>query len=158
MHDNTPDHDTAKQKRYIETDYKVCLLAKLQPLPAMAEQVESIHYGEEDVPEGLSDLLHQLFVEIEAHLKGQEASLFPAIRECGGSGLEDAMTVVRAEHDRHAAVISGIRSLTGEMMTPEGACRTWKALYADLAEFIVNLEQYVQLENEVLFARFEARI
>lgn len=155
MHDNTPNRDAASMRRDIQTDFSACLLAKLPPLAAMAEQVESIHFGEEDVPEGLSEILHQLFVALVAQLKTQELTFFPAIREGGASGLEEARAMMPAEHQRHTASISEIRNLTGQLTPPQGSCRTWRTLYTDLAEFIADLEEYMRLKTEALSARVE---
>ena len=158
MHDTTSIRDAAGKRSYIPTVNTGGLLAKLPPLIEMAAQVESIHFGEENVPEALSDVLHQLFVEMEAHMKGQEATLFPAPRESGDSGIDEMITTLRAEHDRLATSLSEIRGLTCQFIPPEGACRMWTALYADLAEFIVDLEEQMRMETEVLAARFESRI
>jgi regulator of cell morphogenesis and NO signaling len=38
---------------------------------------------------------------------------------------------------------------------PEGACRTWTALYAGLGAFLDDLAEHIRLENEVLFPPFE---
>jgi regulator of cell morphogenesis and NO signaling len=46
--------------------------------------------------------------------------------------------------------------VTRGLTLPEGACRSWTALYAGLAKFSDDLIRHIHLENETLFPRFEA--
>ena len=88
-------------------------------------------------------------------MKKEELILFPAIRRGGMPGIENPIAVMRADHDDHDREIAEIRRLTANLNLPQGACRTWSALYAELAEFIDELQEHIRLENEVLFPRFE---
>ncbi|PKP84643.1 MAG: hypothetical protein CVT80_06970, partial [Alphaproteobacteria bacterium HGW-Alphaproteobacteria-2] len=65
--------------------------------------------------------------------------------------------VMRADHDNHDREVAEIRRLTHDLTLPEGACRTWTALYEGLAEFITDLNAHIRLENEVLFPQFEPK-
>ena len=38
---------------------------------------------------------------------------------------------------------------------PQGACNTWRALYAGIAQLGDDLINHIHLENNVLFPRFE---
>jgi regulator of cell morphogenesis and NO signaling len=40
---------------------------------------------------------------------------------------------------------------------PDGACRSWQALYGGAAKFVDDLMEHIHLENSVLFPRFEYR-
>ena len=84
-----------------------------------------MHFGDDDVPEGLSDLLRGMIGEMEVHMKKEELILFPAIRKGGAPGIENPIAVMRADHDDHAAEVAEIRRLTGGPTLPAGACRTW---------------------------------
>jgi regulator of cell morphogenesis and NO signaling len=44
---------------------------------------------------------------------------------------------------------------TRGLTLPEGACRSWTALYTGLAKFSQDLVAHMHLENDVLFPRFE---
>jgi regulator of cell morphogenesis and NO signaling len=155
MVDTPPIHDAAELTRYIETRYHARHRTQLPPLAAMAEKVESVHSGDEGVPEGLSDILRRMIGEVEVHMKKEELILFPAIRKGGGPGIENPIAVMRADHDDHAAEVAEIRRLTAGLTLPQGACGAWTALYAGLEEFITDLEEHMRLENEVLFPQFE---
>lgn len=152
---DAPIHDAAELTRHIETRYHARHRQQLPELAALAEKVEAVHFGEEQVPTGLSVLLRRMIGAMEVHMKKEELILFPAIRRGGVPGLENPIRVMRADHDDHDREIAQIRRLTGGPHLPEGACRSWIALYAGVAEFIADLEEHMRLENDVLFPQFE---
>jgi len=157
MTETAPIHDAAELMRYIETRYHARHREQLPPLADMAEKVENVHFGDDDVPEGLSAILRRMIGEMEVHMKKEELILFPAIRKGGGPGIGNPIAVMRADHDNHATEVTEIRRLTANLTLPQGACGTWAALYAGLEEFVTDLEEHMRLENDVLFPRFEQR-
>ena len=88
-------------------------------------------------------------------MKKEELILFPALGRGGGPGVEHPIAVMRADHDDHASDLAAIRRLTSGLRLPPGACGTWTLLYDKLGTFVSDLEAHIQLENEVLFPRFE---
>lgn len=156
MTGTAPEHDSAALTRHIETRYHARHREQLPPLADMAEKVETVHFGDEHVPEGLCDVLRRMIGEMEVHMKKEELILFPAIRNGGAPGLGTPIAVMRADHDDHDRDVAEIRRLTQDLTLPEGACRTWAALYSGLAEFVDDLEEHMRLENDVLFPRFES--
>ena len=142
--------------RYIETHYHARHRAELPELAVLAEKVETVHFGEEDVPEGLSALLRRMIGELEVHMKKEELILFPAIRKAA-SGLDAPIAAMRQGHGDHAADIAQIGQLTNGLTLPPDACPIWTRLYAELGEFVAELEEHIRLENEVLFPRIETR-
>ncbi|WP_028030742.1 hemerythrin domain-containing protein [Gemmobacter nectariphilus] len=155
MSDAAPLDDPAELTRHIETRYHARHRAQLPRLAELAEKVETVHFGDEHVPEGLSEVLRRMIGAMEVHMKKEELILFPAIRKGDMPGIENPIAVMRADHDDHDREIAEIRRLTANLNLPQGACRTWSALYAELAEFIDELQEHIRLENEVLFPRFE---
>ncbi|MEQ6250443.1 MULTISPECIES: hemerythrin domain-containing protein [Rhodobacterales] len=155
MPDASPPQDPAELTRYIETRYHERHREQLPVLAQMAERVETVHFGDDDVPEGLSALLERMIGEMEVHMKKEELILFPAIRKGGMPGIENPIAVMRADHDDHATEIAEIRRLTGNLTLPAGVCGTWTALYTGLAGFLGDLEEHMRLENDVLFPQFE---
>ena len=151
MPDTSPPQDPAELTRYIETRYHERHREQLPLLAQMAERVETVHFGDDDVPEGLSNLLERMIGDMEVHMKKEELILFPAIRKGGMPGIENPIAVMRADHDNHATEIADIRRLTCNLTLPAGACGTWTALYTGLAEFLGDLEEHMRLENDVLF-------
>ncbi|GAB4292807.1 MAG: hypothetical protein Kow0058_11330 [Roseovarius sp.] len=156
MSETAPLDDPAELTRHIETRYHARHREQLPRLAELAEKVETVHFGDEDAPEGLSEVLRRMIGEMEVHMKKEELILFPAIRRGGMPGIEQPFAVMRADHDDHDREIAEIRRLTRNLTLPQGACRTWSALYEGLTEFVTDLEAHIRLENEVLFPRFEA--
>lgn len=147
--------DPAALTRHIESRFHARHREQLPALAALAEKVETVHFGDDHVPEGLADLLQRMIGALEVHMKKEELILFPAIRKGGGRRIGTPIAVMRADHDDHAQDVAEIRRLTGDLGLPEGACRSWTALYAGLGEFISDLEEHIRLENDVLFPPFE---
>ncbi|GAB4387238.1 hemerythrin domain-containing protein [Albidovulum sp.] len=156
MSDTAPLDDPAELTRHIESRYHARHRAELPRLAELAERVETVHFGDEDAPEGLSEVLRRMIGAMEVHMKKEELILFPAIRKGDMPGIENPIAVMRADHDDHDREIAEIRRLTANLTLPTGACRSWAALYEGLAEFLADLEEHIRLENEVLFPRFEA--
>lgn len=128
---------------------------QLPELADLARKVETVHFGDPDVPEGLSQYLETMIGTLEVHMKKEELILFPALRAGRSDGVENPIAEMRADHDDHAADIAAIHALTNDLTLPDGACRTWRALHDGLGAFLGDLEAHIRLENEVLFPRFE---
>lgn len=155
MTDTAPLHDAAELTRHIETRYHALCREQLPSLAEMAAKVEAVHSGDVHVPKGLYAILRRLIGEMEVHMKKEELILFPAIRRGGMPGIENPIAVMRSDHDDHDREVAEIRRLTHDLTLPEGACRTWTALYQGLAAFLDDLHEHIRLENEVLFPQFE---
>lgn len=155
MSDPAPTGDPAALTRHIETRFHARHRIQLPALAALAGKVEDVHFGDEDVPEGLSALLRRMIGALEVHMKKEELILFPAIRRGGTPRIAPPIAALRADHDDHEGEIAEIRRLTANLTLPKGACRTWTELYRGLDEFLRDLAEHIRLENEVLFPRFE---
>lgn len=57
------------------------------------------------------------------------------------------------EHDDHTAAIEHLHQLTGNLETPAHACGSWQRLYAELREFVQDLRDHIDLENNIVFPR-----
>lgn len=157
MIEAAPIHDVDDLTRFIEARYHSRHRKQLPELAALAERVESVHFGDEDVPDGLADLLSRMMSKMEVHMRTEELILFPAIRGGGLPGQNFSVATLRADHNDYGREIAKIRRLTGRLVPPKGACRTWIELYQGLADLIVDLEEHIRLGNEVLFPQFEPK-
>ncbi len=155
MVDTAPLHDPASLTHHIETRYHARHREQLPAIAELAGKVERVHAGDAEVPAGLSALLRRMIGELEVHMKKDEIILFPVMRKGGAPGIENAISVMRADHDGHERYVDEIRRLTGGPALPDGACRSWTALYAGLDEFMADLAEHMRLENEVIFPMFE---
>jgi len=129
---------------------------QLPELIRMAHRVEAVHRGNPDVPAGLGDALEAMQQELLTHMHKEEAILFPMLRQGGNSFVSQPIGVMRHEHNDHGAALEHLASLTHDMTPPMGACNTWRALYAGIAQLNDDLINHIHLENNVLFPQFEA--
>lgn len=140
-------------ERYHETHRR-----ELPELVRLARTVEKVHADHPYVPRGLADLLEQMIGELEVHMKKEELILFPAMRRQSAARFDAPITQMRHDHDEHGAHLRQIETLTGDFQLPDGACRTWAALYTGVEKLVDDLMEHVHLENNVLFPRFESRM
>lgn len=63
------------------------------------------------------------------------------------------------EHDEAGEQLEVVKFLTHNVTPPEGACNTWQALYGGIDEFIDDLMEHINLENNLAVPpRAERRI
>lgn len=110
MTETTPVHDAGRLTRHRE---------QLPPLAEVGRKVVSIHANDPNAPDALTNLLHRMIDEMEAHIKKVKITLFPGMRSDGAPGLEIPISVVRADHVDHDREIAEIRRLTGNLTLPE---------------------------------------
>lgn len=130
--------------------------AELEWLIPLAQKVETVHGDHEEAPHGLTEALVTLRDELESHMAKEEQVLFPMMRQGGHPMIVHPIGVMRHEHDSAADLLRGIEHATHGLTLPEGACRSWTALYTGLEKFTEDLVTHMHLENNVLFPRFEA--
>ncbi len=111
--------------RYIETHWRARHRIQLPELAALEELVETVHFGDEDFPEGLSVLLNRMVGGLEVHMKKEELNLFPAIRKARVE-LDAPIAAMWEDHDDHTSDIARIRHLSNGLTAPEGACPSWE--------------------------------
>ena len=68
----------------------------------------------------------------------------------------ETMEPLSGRHVDHGEVLDHIAALTGDFTVPEGACGTWRALYADAAQLRDDLIEHIHIENNILFPRFQS--
>lgn len=134
--------------------YHQPLAGQLEGVIAAAEKVERVHGSKEACPRGLAAHLHVLRDELLSHMAKEEQILFPAMLSGRrGAMLNGPITVMMHEHDEHGANLQRTRELAHDLVPPPEACRTWRALYEELARIEADLMAHVHLENHVLFPR-----
>lgn len=128
----------------------------LPELRNLAVRVEKVHAEHPAVPVGLSDLLARIQGELESHMQKEEQVLFPLMLAGGNPMIVHPIGMMRHEHDSHGEELRVLAVLTNDMTLPDGACNSWRALYAGLAKLAKDLTEHIHIENNVLFPRFEA--
>ena len=139
---------------HIQVRYHEAHRRALPELIALSRKVEAVHREHPNVPAGLSDALRQMHNDLEEHMAREEETLFPAMLQQSADKLDIAIDELRHEHDGQGTQLRLLESLTDDFTLPEGACRSWQALYVGTAQLAEDLMEHIHLENNVLFPRF----
>jgi regulator of cell morphogenesis and NO signaling len=129
---------------------------ELPELIRLARKVEAVHARHSEAPRGIADTLDAIYTELERHMQTEEAELFPVMRK-GDPGQDLRVAQMRNDHDWLGELLRRLESLAKGFVLPEGACRSWEALYAGAAKLVDDVMEHIHLENNVLFPRFERR-
>ena len=140
---------------HILTRYHDTHRTEMDWLIPLAQKVETVHGDHEDAPLGLTEALLDLKEELESHMAKEERVLFPMMRQGGHPMIQHPIGAMRHEHETTADLLRGIEHVTHGLTLPDGACRSWTALYTGLEKFTGDLVAHIHLENTVLFPRFE---
>lgn len=170
---DVPDSLPALLDHIVSTHHRVTTEA-VATLPALARKVASVHGQAYPHLRKLSEVVLELFAELEAHMQREERILFPylrAVAEADARGARVArppfesasrpIHVMRSDHDAAGHLLHEIAGLTDGYRVPPEACTSWRALYQGLEAHTKDLMRHVWLENEVLFPRaltMEARV
>ncbi len=130
--------------------------AQLPELIRMARRVEAVHRDHPEVPAGLAEMLERMELELLSHMQKEELVLFPMIKNGGNPFISEPIGMMRVEHLDHGAALDALCERTNDATPPTGACNTWRALYAGIAQLKEDLINHIHLENNVLFPQFEA--
>ena len=128
---------------------------QLPELIRMARRVEAVHREHPDVPAGLADLLEEAEQDLLSHMMKEENILFPMLKAGGNPFVSQPIGMMRAEHTQHAEMLEQLMRLCNNAIPPEGACNTWRALYAGIAQLNDDRINHIHLENNRLFNQFE---
>lgn len=114
--------------------------------------------------------INKLFIavaqELAAHMKKEELILFPFIKKLVKAEKEgvkaspphfgtvnNPIHMMEEEHENAGDIFKTLAKLSNNYTPPEGACNTFKALYAKLDEFEQDLHRHIHLENNILFPK-----
>ncbi len=128
---------------------------ELPELIRLARRVEALHWDHSPAPLGLADALEAVLANLLDHMKKEERVLFPAIRDGFAGSLFGPITVMRHEHDLHGAEVRAVEAIAHSFEPAEAARESWRALKSGLDKFAADLNEHIDLENNVLFPRFE---
>ena len=149
-----PPLDTNALIETIVTRYHRVHSQELPELIRLAKRVEAVHKDHPSDPAGLASALERILGELTMHMQKEELILFPAMRKGGRPSIRHPIAAMMAEHDDHGGHLQALKGMTDDFRAPEGACTTWRALYAGLGKFAEDLVEHIHLENNILFPRF----
>lgn len=148
--------ETGALVEHIVTRFHDAHRRELPELIALARRVERVHADNPDAPAGLADLLAEMAADLGDHMAKEEQVLFPMMRAGGSPMIRMPITMMRHEHDGHAAQLHALDAITHSHEPPAGACNSWRALYAGTRKLADDLVEHMHLENNILFPRFGA--
>lgn len=141
----------------------------LPVLLQFATKVARVHGDDQPELVEIAILVEELAEELEGHLAKEERVLFPFIKELVAAQdrsvppepapfgtVRVPIRAMEHEHDHAGTLMRRIRELSNDFTPPEGACATYRGLFAKLEEFEEDLHRHVHLENNVLFPRASA--
>jgi regulator of cell morphogenesis and NO signaling len=137
--------------QHILDTYHAPLRPEIARLREMTLKVESVHAEKGSCPRGLAAHLDQMSQAVDDHLTKEEQILFPMIVAGNFGYVRMPIQVMLHEHDDHAEALRRTRTLTNDLVAPEEACTTWRALYLGLEQLERDLMDHIHLENNVLF-------
>lgn len=140
---------------HILTRYHAVHREQLPELIRMARRVEAVHREHPDVPAGLAAHLEAIEAEMLEHMAKEENILFPMLKGGGRGMAVNPIGVMREEHTSHGEQLDRLLAMTHDATPPQGACNTWRALYAGITQFSDDLVAHIHLENNQLFPQFE---
>lgn len=153
---NTAPDETMALIDHILTRFHEVHREELEWLIPLAQKVETVHGDHEEAPLGLTEALIALADDLDSHMMKEEEVLFPMMRAGGNPMIRHPINAMRHEHDEADRLLRAVLKVTRDLALPEGACRSWTALYTGLAKFRDDLMEHMRLENDVLFPRYEA--
>lgn len=137
-----------------------------ESLPILLQYAEKVaHVHGHNYPEvvKVNAIIKEVAAELQLHMKKEELILFPFVKELETAKKENRepfappfgtvgnpIRMMEHEHDNAGEAFRIIAQLTNNFSPPEGACNTFRALYAKLQEFEEDLHQHIHLENNIL--------
>lgn len=149
---------------YIVQKHHAYVLDSLPILYELSLKVARVHGEKHPELLEIARLFHETADELQQHLLKEERILFPFIREMAIAQrlgapsprpvfgkVGNPIHMMESEHESAGSNMEQIRTLSSDYTPPEGACTSYRVLFAKLEEFENDLHQHVHLENNILF-------
>jgi regulator of cell morphogenesis and NO signaling len=109
-------------------------------------------------------LLQELAADLMPHMQKEEMVLFPYIKQVEAATtrnmpiplahfgtVENPVRMMMFEHETAGDLLRQMRSLSSDYTTPDGACPSYKGLFAGIEDLERDLHRHIHLENNILF-------
>lgn len=145
---------------YIVNTHHQYVLRTLPDLVSYTEKIGEVHGLSHPELLEVMNLFAQINKELLQHLKNEEETLFPAIKEVLKSGSAEAKATIiseisrmTGEHEFAGGAMDRINHITHGYQLPDDACNTYKVTFKLLEQFEDDLHIHVHLENNILFPK-----
>jgi regulator of cell morphogenesis and NO signaling len=156
----------AKLIQHIVRKHHKFVRDEMPRLETLAGKVVARHGAQDPALAEVRDCIAKMNEEMTSHMLKEEQVLFPYIAKmehelAAGRELPSAffgsvrnpIVSMLADHDSAGELLKRTRLLTRDYTLPEGACPTFRALFATMQEFEQDMHRHVHLENNILFPR-----
>ncbi len=137
---------------HLVSNYHENYPAQINELYRLADRVETVHGDSPVCPNGLADEIQQMAAVLIELIDLEQQTVFPLLQNEQVNNGEEVIAGITQAQQKLESPITRINELTNQVVTPKGACNTWRALYLGINAFKVDLQRHVQLENDVLIA------
>jgi len=147
---------TAELIQYIVERHHGYLREALPFAGGLAKKVAGVHGARNERLLELQRIVEELRDTLEPHLEQEETQLFPALlaaRE-SNSELRPALDSMVSEHREVGALLERMRTTADGYRLPDWACRSYRALFAELERLEEDVLRHVHAENHVLRPRY----
>ena len=148
---------------YIENIHHTYIRESLPIISQYANKVAKVHGHHYIEVVEINQLFHEVANELLSHMQKEEQVLFPFIKQLVQAKKEgrknttppfgtvkNPIQMMEHEHESAGNIFKEISRLSNNYSPPEGACNTFRALYAKLEEFEQDLHKHIHLENNIL--------
>ena len=163
--DHAPESKSPGQLiEYIIAKHHVFTAQELERLTPLMEKVFTRHGEQHPELTELRTIFGELTASLLPHMQKEEMVLFPYIEALQGSlvngsalpkphfgTVNNPIRMMMSDHDIDGDRLRRMREITNGYVLPEGACPSYGALYAGLADLERDLHRHIHLENNVLF-------
>jgi regulator of cell morphogenesis and NO signaling len=149
------DMTTPELVGYLVSRHHAWARRALESIGEKAEAVAQVHGEAEPRMVEVARAALELAIALTEHLDDEEAHLFPELMAGRNTAaVRRRLAGAEEEHVAVGALIERVRLAADDYQPPAWACRTLKALYAELDALEADVQRHVHLEAHVLFPRF----
>ncbi|MDD3144919.1 MAG: DUF542 domain-containing protein [Candidatus Gracilibacteria bacterium] len=151
---------------YIKNTFHLPIRELLYPTEVLAKKVAMVHGESHKELYEIRDIVEGLVPVLEMHFDKEGQILHPMLNElqnnfdnntelkplhCGS--IKNPIRQMESEHDNYGDMLLELKKLTSNYTLPDGACRSYQALYANLQKLEEDLMRHTNLENFILHPR-----
>ncbi|MBD7985235.1 iron-sulfur cluster repair di-iron protein [Sporosarcina sp. Sa2YVA2] len=150
---------------YIQEKYHAGLREELPLLAPYITKVARVHGENHPHLLRVQEIFKTLRAELLDHTNDEDTNVFPMILQFLADptpGLKETLKPhvfeLETEHDNAGRLLHELREITNNFTPPEGACGTYRLVYARLEQLEKETFEHVHLENNILFDRIRQAI